>query len=57
MTTIIDLEQFRVGSNHLRSLFLIPEYINEETERQLLTEISASRQAWKQVSGRRLQNW
>ncbi|KAL4419683.1 hypothetical protein ABPG75_006781 [Micractinium tetrahymenae] len=50
----LDLERFRVGA--LPSLYYIPEAIGAEEEQRLLREIHASKQAWKVVSGRRLQN-
>ncbi|KAL4437805.1 hypothetical protein ABPG77_005717 [Micractinium sp. CCAP 211/92] len=50
----LDLERFRVGT--LPSLYYVPEAIGAEEEQRLLREIRASKQAWKTVSGRRLQN-
>eukprot|EP00887_Chlorella_sp_A99_P000057 scaffold16.g57.t1 len=41
----------------LRTLALVPDYVTPEVEAQLLSEIHASRQAWRSVSGRRLQSW
>lgn len=52
----MDLEHHRLPSS-LRSLYLVSEYISEEEEQVLLREIGAGRQAWRTVSGRRLQNW
>lgn len=49
-----DLDSYRVGT--LPSLYYIPDAISAEEEQRLLTELRASKQAWKTVSGRRLQN-
>jgi hypothetical protein len=46
----IDLEGFRVGDS-LSSVHYVPEYIKKEEEERLLTEIRASKQNWKTVSG------
>jgi alkylated DNA repair protein alkB family protein 6 len=43
------------GAAPLRSLFLLPDYVTELQEAHLLSNITAARQAWTQVSGRRLQ--
>ena len=44
----------KIGS--LPSIYLIPEYVSEATEMQLLSQIN-SRGRWKSLSGRRLQEY
>ncbi|PRW33548.1 alpha-ketoglutarate-dependent dioxygenase alkB-like protein 6 [Chlorella sorokiniana] len=51
---MLDLEQFRVGD--LPTLYYVPDAITPAEEQSLLTHITASKQQWKTVSGRRLQN-
>lgn len=49
------LEAYRVGT--LPSLFVLPDFISEALETQLLSNITASKAKWQKVKGRCLQEW
>ena len=44
-----DLERFRVRCA-LGELFYVPDYVSEAEEASLLTQVSASKAAWRQAS-------
>ncbi|GAX80010.1 hypothetical protein CEUSTIGMA_g7449.t1 [Chlamydomonas eustigma] len=49
-----NLESFKVGS--VPDLYYLPDYVSVNEEIQLLKEITSSKQAWVQLSGRSCQN-
>ncbi|CAI5477197.1 unnamed protein product [Closterium sp. Yama58-4] len=50
------LEQFRVG--RVSSVYVVPEYLTKQEEQLLMSQVaSAPVTKWKNVTGRRLQNW
>ena len=52
-----DLEKYRVGKCP-ESVYYIPNFINEDQEKNLLQQVNDSpKPKWVQLKNRRLQNW
>ena len=50
--TAPDLAAFAVGSDLVRAVHYVPEYVDQATEERLITQISAAKAKWTQVRAR-----